>query len=828
MCGGSYSTVKQLFVVFALLFAPLALIAQSPSNPNPISDPTLSISSSVLASGTEGTAYAQSLSASGGTPGYTWSVSQGSLPPGLTLDATTGLISGTPTSAGNSNVIITVTDDGAPAKTQTVTLSLNIAAAPQATGPGTTWYIRPDGGTRYSAKSPNGQCDGKADTAYSGSGRNQHCAFNDFRFLYDDQSYGGGSNWVISGGDTVILRGGPWRIGFNQGNSPNDKWCLGGNGQINCYNPVIPAGTPTQHTRILGENYGSCNTSVGTTDRTKLTQIFGGFDVQMVLNLDGAQYVDVECLEITRHAQCTRSGLYNGASYPAGCSINFPIDDSADNGIFTDVNTHDVLLQDLYIHGFPDRAIIGPIGGLFTTNRVDLEYNAFTGWDFDDGTSTKSTNGATSINHYLTIGFSGCVQEYPIVHTTPIVACYTQSTQGQGDGIGTPTTPLNFACDHCDFHYNMQDAADLGHTYLSNIIFDHSTAYGNLGGTYKSGPNSSFTLTNSISVANCQRVKQPLGDAPANYNQAIVDTCRAGDQAGVNFPSGYPAVATIVNNTLVGYESVFVDSQCFTYLGATVSPNTCNYSFIFRNNIVLGYNEPSYNQGQKPVMWNTISPTTQDHNIFYGLRYSPATKDDLTTDPHLIKEPEPIAGMASETILDNFNFALSSSSPARGAAAPVANLLTDFNNFARLTPTSIGALEYGSTFSNAPTPTPNPVSTPDPAPGPTPNPTPAPAPAPTPTPSLISTTTTLRTSVVQSRNGKALLLSATVVSQTGAIPTGTVSFISNNANLANVSLNGSGVATVTVPLSAVSVSTLYATYSGSSTFSPSNTQTPGK
>ena len=721
-----------------------------------------------------------------------------------------------------------VTDSSNPANTQSSPISLSgTSAVAQDSSHGTTWYVRPDGGTRYSANATQGQCDGKGDGPYVGSGVDQHCAFNDFRFLYDDQSYGN-SAWVIAGGDTVILRGGPWRVGFDQGNGPNDKWCLGGNGQTSCFNPTIPAGTPTQHTRILGENYASCNTSASTTDRSKLTQLFGGFDLLMTLNLDGAQYTDVECIELTRHSQCTRNGLYNGHNYPAGCSTSFPVDDSADNGIFTDVNTHDVLLQDMYIHGFPDRAIIGPIGGLFTTNRVDMEYNAFTGWDFDDGRATKSTNNATSVNNYLTIGFSGCDQEYPIVHNYPIIACYTQSTQGQGDGIGTPTTPLNFSCDHCDFHYNMQDAADVGHVYLSNISFTHSIAYGNLGGTYKSGPNSSFTLTNSVSIANCQRVKAPLGDAPPTYNQAVVDTCRAGDQLGINFPSGYPATATVENNTLIGYESTFVDSICFTPVGAVVDPKTCNYSFTFRNNIVLGYNEASYSADQKPGMWNVNLPTVQDHNIFYGLRYTPALSGDRTIDPLFVNEPDPISPMSSETVLDNFNFALAQGSPAIGAGAVVAQLTNDYNNFVRLSPTSLGALEYGSVLSAAATPNPAPNPTPTPAPPPIIS-TPTPTPTPTPPPSTPSKTTTrLTSSLTQTKQSRLLTLSALVVSQNGRIPSGIVSFLSGYTVIGTSNLDASGVAVLTVPLSSVSVSALRADYSGNSAFNASSSLTPGQ
>jgi uncharacterized protein YhjY with autotransporter beta-barrel domain len=55
-------------------------------------------------------AYSQTLSASGGVAPYHFTVSGGQLPPGLTLNATTGVLSGTPSQAASYNATIQVTD----------------------------------------------------------------------------------------------------------------------------------------------------------------------------------------------------------------------------------------------------------------------------------------------------------------------------------------------------------------------------------------------------------------------------------------------------------------------------------------------------------------------------------------------------------------------------------------------------------------------------------------------------------------------------------------------------------------------------------------------
>ncbi len=76
--------------------------------------------------GMEGTAYSQTLAASGGTPPYTWSLGTGALPNGLALSSS-GVISGTPTADGTFTFLGKVTDSVAASSSVTFTLVINTA-----------------------------------------------------------------------------------------------------------------------------------------------------------------------------------------------------------------------------------------------------------------------------------------------------------------------------------------------------------------------------------------------------------------------------------------------------------------------------------------------------------------------------------------------------------------------------------------------------------------------------------------------------------------------------------------------------------------------------
>ncbi len=63
-----------------------------------------------LPGGTAGTSYGLTLAATGGLPPYRWSIRSGELPPGVTLDAATGRLTGTPSGAGTFSFTVHVSD----------------------------------------------------------------------------------------------------------------------------------------------------------------------------------------------------------------------------------------------------------------------------------------------------------------------------------------------------------------------------------------------------------------------------------------------------------------------------------------------------------------------------------------------------------------------------------------------------------------------------------------------------------------------------------------------------------------------------------------------
>lgn len=98
--------------------------------------PTAQVSSALaisatspLPEGTAATAYSQKLEATGGTPPYSWTISEGAMPGGLELSAA-GVLSGKPTSAGSGKFTVQVADSAGASTKKSFTLTINQPGQP--------------------------------------------------------------------------------------------------------------------------------------------------------------------------------------------------------------------------------------------------------------------------------------------------------------------------------------------------------------------------------------------------------------------------------------------------------------------------------------------------------------------------------------------------------------------------------------------------------------------------------------------------------------------------------------------------------------------------
>ncbi|MGA8087139.1 MAG: putative Ig domain-containing protein [Terracidiphilus sp.] len=95
-----------------------------------ISSAALTITTTSLPNGQVGSAYSATLAASGGTSPYMWTLTSGSLPTGLSLNASAGTITGTPTASANgTSLMFSVDDSSTPVQSQPVTLAITVDPA---------------------------------------------------------------------------------------------------------------------------------------------------------------------------------------------------------------------------------------------------------------------------------------------------------------------------------------------------------------------------------------------------------------------------------------------------------------------------------------------------------------------------------------------------------------------------------------------------------------------------------------------------------------------------------------------------------------------------
>jgi hypothetical protein len=96
-----------------------------------VSAAPLRIADAVAPQAVRGTPFSLQMVASGGTPPYSWSLASGSLPTGLGVDPTTGLVNGTPSISGSFPAVIAVRDQSG----QQATISLLFAVIEPSNAP---------------------------------------------------------------------------------------------------------------------------------------------------------------------------------------------------------------------------------------------------------------------------------------------------------------------------------------------------------------------------------------------------------------------------------------------------------------------------------------------------------------------------------------------------------------------------------------------------------------------------------------------------------------------------------------------------------------------
>lgn len=100
---------------------------------NVVGGPLMFSTSTVLPPATVGAAYSIGIHVTGGTPPYTWSSSQ-LMPPGLSLNSSTGVLSGVPSNAGTASLPVVVRDATGAQISQVFTLQIQTAGTNPGTG----------------------------------------------------------------------------------------------------------------------------------------------------------------------------------------------------------------------------------------------------------------------------------------------------------------------------------------------------------------------------------------------------------------------------------------------------------------------------------------------------------------------------------------------------------------------------------------------------------------------------------------------------------------------------------------------------------------------
>jgi len=160
--------------------------------------PAMQVTTSSLPDGQVGAAYSQTLSEQNGLAPLTWAVTSGSLPAGLSLDAGTGAITGTPTAPGISSFTVQATDSESVPVTASGSFTITVAAAaPAVTINSSTLNVGNPGGTAETTLAVSGFAANDFSFSCSGLPAKAQCLFST---VTGTQAYGTATLQVVTDG----------------------------------------------------------------------------------------------------------------------------------------------------------------------------------------------------------------------------------------------------------------------------------------------------------------------------------------------------------------------------------------------------------------------------------------------------------------------------------------------------------------------------------------------------------------------------------------------------------------------------------------------------
>jgi hypothetical protein len=392
--------------------------------------------------------------------------------------------------------------------------ALCILAAPSTWA--ATYYVRSDGGNAS-------QCNGLSNAAYPGSGTNRNCAWE-----HPFTALPPGGSPRISGGDTLIIASGSYRMGYG---APGAGSC-GASRSGDCFMPPIPSGpSPSQKTRILGAGHNS--------NCSNPPELWGTERANLVINLRGSSNVELACLEVTDRGNCAEFHCSNGqcSGQVAACKRSSP---PFGNWARVGVSARDssnVVMRDVNIHGLASHGVNAGRISDWTLERVRINANGWAGWDGNVGSNGWNNGTIRFIDSE--IAWNGCLENW---QTGEIFGCWAQGGGGYGDGLGTTDTGGHWIFDGVDVHHNTSDGIDL--LYLRDggqVTIRRSRIANNAGNQVKSSRRA--LIENSIIIGNCSWFR-------GRYNMVESDLCRASGDA-VYLGLSNNAQTDLINNTII-------------------------------------------------------------------------------------------------------------------------------------------------------------------------------------------------------------------------------------------------------------------------------------